>query len=513
MDGHTVRVPVVSIVCIAVLVLALGGCQDNGAVSEPAPTAHSTAGTSPEAHITSPSATGGPPVTRGDDPRQLAVSLTEHARAGDWDAVRPYLIDALALFDDDVLHRTLGSLLVPAGEGTVVSDWDVEVNPSWTTVRLVDVPFGALLFHHQDDGSYLLDPAPHAFDRATEHATEATPDAVGQSPEGYQQELLATSDDDILPISRHLKRSLLGISRDGNSVTLSVQWMFVGGSTGTLPLDALQWTSNDEEGLVEIAWTTAVMTDDNLTFPAPEEQRGNTAAPYTVSLTLIGAPVNNDLHLLAERMTLHLPDGDNFTFAIDHTIPGDTDTQDAMATPTERPATPVPSAAEFEPGCDEEDIVPIMVSFLDAFNRRDQAALARLLPDDAHPRNLARPDPGGDQRVFYSFHMQGTVIFDLDELLAYFEERHAVGERLTLQDMTVGSIYRDWRWNLPEIADFGIQLIRVADDLEPHTVIGKGAINCVTGSIVMWSTLGDVDEGILDYSSTGSDHPLFTPVP
>lgn len=465
-----------------------------GETQSPSPFAH----TSPEAGR--------------DDLRLLAVSLTERARAGDWDAIRPYLVDALAASDDGVLHRFLASLLVPANVGIDAPEWEVEEYRGWTTVRLSDIPFVALIFRQRDDETYFLDPGPHAFDRATEYASGATPEAESQLPDGYQQELLFTDVDDILPISRHLKRSLHGISRDGSGVVLTVQWMFVGETTGTLPLDGLRWTSKDDEGWVEIDWTTAVITDGELSFPAPKNHGEGTASQYTVSFEMISAPKDEDVHLLVEGMTLHLPDGDDVIFAIDHTIPGDTERQEEKATLTPQPVSPPASPTYTATSCSAEEIVAIMASFVDAVNRGDQTALDAHLPDNAHPRGLSGPEPGGDQRVFYSFAMDPRGIADPDELLDYFAQRHEGGEQWTLQDMMIGGPWRDPRLELPEVADVDIQLVREADGLQPHTVAGNGTLNCVTGEILMWSTGDHFDEDVIEHSILDANRPVFTPV-
>jgi hypothetical protein len=133
-------------------------------------------------------------------------------------------------------------------------------------------------------------------------------------------------------------------------------------------------------------------------------------------------------------------------------------------------------------GCALEETVRFLTAFLDAFNRGDLTALAAFFPDEG-------VYPHSDQRGFqwYSVTDQDGhfVTYDPAELPAYFAARHDQHERLHLLELEVAT---GWHSGVAIV----YRLSRVADDLPPHEVIGKGAIYCDDHTIFVWSMAQDL---------------------
>lgn len=136
-------------------------------------------------------------------------------------------------------------------------------------------------------------------------------------------------------------------------------------------------------------------------------------------------------------------------------------------------------------GCRPWQVAGLITTFFDAFNRGDQAQLARfwMLPkaSDAQGQrwySVTEDDPkqGGSHFVAYN----------QSDLLAYFAKRIAQHERLQLVMVDVGQ---------SRGGDVGISyvLIRQADDLKPglggpeRFAVGKGEINCKKQMLFIWS--------------------------
>lgn len=151
----------------------------------------------------------------------------------------------------------------------------------------------------------------------------------------------------------------------------------------------------------------------------------------------------------------------------------------------------------------------ILDRFLDAFNRGDEGQLDRFIPDKSNSPEWSPPAPGMDPALFRGFAMEHFSTGVPGNALAFFQERHLVHERLYLQDLMVGEIYLDTRYNLPDATDFSIQLIREADDFAPHTVVGKGVVNCADETLLVWTTGGDYNGDVLDYSVLHPGRPLI----
>jgi hypothetical protein len=154
--------------------------------------------------------------------------------------------------------------------------------------------------------------------------------------------------------------------------------------------------------------------------------------------------------------------------------------------------------ASLPDGCNSRQIAGLVLEFIDAFNRGDVEHLSRLFFISEGP---SPPDFGAAGYYPWSWYSvsevgeegrveNGFVTYDKGELLRYFAERHAEGEHLSL--LKVSSTQAGL---LDEENNVGIVyvLTRDAEDLDPklggpaRIAFGKGAINCKSHQIFVWS--------------------------
>jgi hypothetical protein len=109
------------------------------------------------------------------------------------------------------------------------------------------------------------------------------------------------------------------------------------------------------------------------------------------------------------------------------------------------------------------------VTYFDAFNRGDQAALRDMFGSAIF--TSPNPPPRG---FFISSGQQ--------QLLDYFAERHAQHETLRLTKLQIG--YSGNRVGLAPTID------RRADDIVPEIVSAKGELDCASGAISVWNLGG-----------------------
>ena len=149
-------------------------------------------------------------------------------------------------------------------------------------------------------------------------------------------------------------------------------------------------------------------------------------------------------------------------------------------------------------GCRPRQIAELVVDFIYAFNRGDQERLSRLffIAEGPSPPDFSKEgyypwswysvsEVGAGGRI-----ESGFVTYDQGELLRYFAQRHAQGERLGLIKVSATQAGL-----LGEEGNVGIVYIltRDASDLEPglggpaRIALGKGAINCESQRIFTWS--------------------------
>jgi hypothetical protein len=154
--------------------------------------------------------------------------------------------------------------------------------------------------------------------------------------------------------------------------------------------------------------------------------------------------------------------------------------------------------ASLPDGCHPRQIAELVIDFIDAFNSGDQQRLSRLFFVSEGPSPPDFSEKGYYPWSWYSVSEVGAggrieggfVTYDQGELLRYFAERHRRGERLGLIKVSLTEAGL-----LGEKDNVGIAyvLTREAEDLEPglggpaHIAFGKGAVNCKSRRIFVWS--------------------------
>ena len=153
--------------------------------------------------------------------------------------------------------------------------------------------------------------------------------------------------------------------------------------------------------------------------------------------------------------------------------------------------------ASLPDGCHPRQVAELVISFVDAFNRGDQAVLSRIffLSESPSPPDYA--DRAYDPWSWYTVGeiersgkiANGFVTYDQGELLDYFARRHMQGERLRLLKLSLtqtGLLGRE------DNVGFVYVLNRTSPDLAPglggpaHIASGEGAINCKNRRIFTW---------------------------
>jgi len=149
-------------------------------------------------------------------------------------------------------------------------------------------------------------------------------------------------------------------------------------------------------------------------------------------------------------------------------------------------------------GCRPREIAQLVLDFVDAFNRGDRDRLSRLFFISEGPSPPDFSEGGYYPWSWYSVSEVGAggriedgfVTYNQSELLRYFAERHGQGERLGLIKVSATQAGL-----LGEPGNVGIVFVltRDASDLDPglggpaRIATGKGAINCASRRIFVWS--------------------------
>lgn len=137
----------------------------------------------------------------------------------------------------------------------------------------------------------------------------------------------------------------------------------------------------------------------------------------------------------------------------------------------------------FPDACRPQSVARLVLDFFGAFNRGDDGKLSRLLAQE--PAFQWYSAPGPDGKVVAKYRSSAAR--------AYFAQRHRHGERLELVMIDVS--YERER----DIGHVSYVITRQANDLEPKgepgLVVGKGAIDCGSGTVAVWS-LGPVEQKI-----------------
>lgn len=137
----------------------------------------------------------------------------------------------------------------------------------------------------------------------------------------------------------------------------------------------------------------------------------------------------------------------------------------------------------FPDPCRPHSVARLVLDFFRAFNRGDDGELARLLAPEPAFQWYSAPGPGG--RVVAKYRPSAAR--------AYFAQRHRHGERLNLVMIDVD--YERER----DVGHVSYVITRQANDLEPigepGLVVGKGAIDCGSRTVAVWS-MGHVEQEI-----------------
>ena len=149
-------------------------------------------------------------------------------------------------------------------------------------------------------------------------------------------------------------------------------------------------------------------------------------------------------------------------------------------------------------GCRPRQVAELVIQFTRAFNRGDQEQLSRLFFISEGPSPPDFSEKGYYPWSWYSVSEVGAegriedgfVTYNQGELLRYFAERHEHGERLELIKVSVtqaGALGEEDNVSIINV------LSRDAEDLEAglggpdRVATGKGAINCASRRIFVWS--------------------------
>lgn len=159
----------------------------------------------------------------------------------------------------------------------------------------------------------------------------------------------------------------------------------------------------------------------------------------------------------------------------------------ATATRTPLPPTVAPWPTSTPPvGCAPAEIADLLARLFAAHSRGDLTAVRAFFPQQDSPPS----GPDGVNTHFQWFSVtdfapqQGRRHFSArsrEELWAYLAARHAQRERLQLDELTINNHTPDG------VAAIGYLLTRESDDLPPHSLSGKGAVNCRDRTIIVWS--------------------------
>lgn len=177
-------------------------------------------------------------------------------------------------------------------------------------------------------------------------------------------------------------------------------------------------------------------------------------------------------------------------------------------------------ADDLPAGCKPRQAAAIVATYVDAFNRGDQAMLDRLFvpkPEFQSPAFYALGEVYGKGRV-RAFDFKDE---EKDRLLKYFAERQRLGERLELLKVIFGRAAAEGEEK--NIVWMNFLLSRHAPDLKPglggpkRLLGGKGGIDCETQTIFLWSAsmemVGVKGLDVLPWIESGDTREVFCKEP
>lgn len=133
--------------------------------------------------------------------------------------------------------------------------------------------------------------------------------------------------------------------------------------------------------------------------------------------------------------------------------------------------------------CGEEQVRQIIGTFIDAFNGGDDPA--RLFAPSAEP-GISEQVRFTSRFTWYASSGGGlphVAIYERKDLAAYFAQRHAASERISLMSLT----YPPNQLERYPRADLSVLVTRTAADLQPlRDVVGKAAVNCRDQTVLVW---------------------------
>jgi hypothetical protein len=268
---------------LIILVTLLAGCADSGEsddrsveeAASPTPTRdddlESTDPVEPE--LSEPEG----------DPIDLLFQLDEASTNQDMAFIYRHLVERFRLIDFESFHPGGSVIRLEMAEhfadDTIDHDsFSIEDHESFVVVRYDRLPQFSWVFR-AEDGEWRYDPGVDEFVAAFHASLPET--QRGDHPWNIQTETLNDFEGsgEIFPLNFQSVRT---VAMRDDSVELTVDWsaqpMSISGEPGNrlmdhlrhdviMPLESIQWHAGEESGPVEVIWTDAMLSDDELRLP------------------------------------------------------------------------------------------------------------------------------------------------------------------------------------------------------------------------------------------------------
>lgn len=160
---------------------------------------------------------------------------------------------------------------------------------------------------------------------------------------------------------------------------------------------------------------------------------------------------------------------------------------DTTRTATRAASIPSATPGTADAGCDNAAMAALVAHFLDAYNAGVQGRLLAFFP----VRDAARGIGFRGEETYFKRYWDvrkptlrdedGFAAYARTNLPPYWAQRHVQHERLQLLGVDSGGAGRF------DLVGIGFMLIRQADDLPEHIVVGKAEIDCGQGTFTVWS--------------------------
>lgn len=149
--------------------------------------------------------------------------------------------------------------------------------------------------------------------------------------------------------------------------------------------------------------------------------------------------------------------------------------------------------------CTKERVLGIFQTFIERFNAGDlEGAMAMIADEDTEGEWRNGPENITDKIPFQGFGVSSaegqaktTAASSHDELRALLQERFESGEQLKLLRVIIGptwdrGVVNPMRTDSDRNVAFGAELEQWSDTASSHKLAGKGLIDCLEETIVMW---------------------------